>query len=64
MEGAIKSYALALASFSVEDMKEVLENVFDMTETPEHLRPVMLSFNAKLVTELRELKAWPPYLRN
>ena len=55
---AIRDYAQVLSRLSEAQIHEVLEEILS-TEHQGDLRPVVLSFNAKLMTVLRETGAWP-----
>jgi DNA-directed RNA polymerase subunit F len=56
---AIRDYAQLLSKLSTAQIQEVLEEILDTREMDERTRPVVLAFNARLMTALRERQAWP-----
>ena len=63
MSFAIRGTAMAMSGLTDDQIQEVLVEVLDTSDIPDNMLPVVLSYNAKLMTELRVLKTWPPYLR-
>lgn len=56
---AIRNYAQALSQLSENQITEVLEEILNTSDIDERVRPLVLAFNARLMTRLRESGTWP-----